>query len=175
VFVYAALIVVGLFIGLIIGVILLFLLVGGLNAFLSEAIWNLSIDDDWQTVLGCGFYLTVILILVHIPTAYYSLMYKPPSVVVMAALFVIYSFIDGFLARMLAPVWRYKGETIMRESVEVVEDKIKLMTLDELYKFEDLLNKQCEQRVSAEEPSDRITPLIYLRGKVESEIKSRTT
>jgi hypothetical protein len=173
-FVYAVLIVFGAFIGLIIGVVLLFLLVGGLNAFLSEAVWNLPIDFGWQAVLGYGFLLTVILIVVHLPTAYYSLTYGPPSIIVSIVLFVVYAFIDGFLARELAPIWKYEGGPILKESSEFIEDKIKLMSLDELQKFEDLLNKECERTASAKVPSDRATALIQLRDKVESEIKSRT-
>jgi hypothetical protein len=171
--VFGVLIVLGSIIGLIIGVVLLFFIVGGLNAFLSEIVWNLSIDYNWQSVLTCGFYLTVILVVVHIPIAY-ALIYEPPNIIVSMVLFVIYAFIDGFLARELAPLWRYKGE-VEPIDTEVVEDKIKLMNLDELLEFENLLNRQYEQIASAQEPSDRLTSLIYLRGKVESEIKSRTT
>ncbi len=170
-FVFGTLIVLGSFIGLIIGVVLLFLIVGGLNAFLSEAIWNLSIDYGWQNLLSCGFYLTAALILVHIPTVY-ALIYEPPSIIVSMVLFVIYAFIDGFLAKELAPIWEDKGDEL---KVESVEDKIKMMSLDELHEFESSLNKEYEQRASAKEPSDRMARLIYLRGIVESEIKSRTT
>ena len=144
--VFGALIVLGSFIGLIIGVVLLFFIIGGLNAFLSETIWNLLIDYDWQSLLSYGFYLTAILIIVHIPTAY-LLIYEPQSITVLIVLFVIYAFIDGFLAKELAPIWKYKGEA---ESImtEVVEDKIKFMSLDELHEFENLLNKQYEQIAS---------------------------
>jgi hypothetical protein len=169
--VFGVLIVLGSFIGLIIGIVLLFFIVGGLNAFLSEIVWNLSIDG-WQSILTCGFYLTVILVIVHIPVAY-ALIYDPPNIIVSMVLFVIYAFIDGFLARELAPLWKYKGEVKLIDT-EVVEDKIKLMNLDELHEFENLLNRQYEQMASAQEPPEKLTSLIYLRGKVESEIKSRT-
>ena len=170
--IFGVLIVLGSIIGLILGIVLLFFIVGGLNAFLSEIVWNLSIDG-WQSVLTCGFCLTVILVVVHIPIAY-AVIYDPPNIIVSIVLFVIYAFIDGFLARELAPLWEYKGEFKLIDT-EAAEDKIKLMNLDELHEFENLLNRQYKKMASAQEPSDKLTSLIYLRGKVESEIKSRTT
>jgi hypothetical protein len=48
----AFLILVGFIIGFILGIVVLLFIIGGLNSFLTEHIWHVSIKRGWKSVLG---------------------------------------------------------------------------------------------------------------------------
>ncbi len=102
------LVVAGYVIGLIIGIVLLFFIVGGLNVGLTEIIWGVSIRENWQSILGHGFLLSIILVLAGIPSLLVSLYY--PSLTTTIILFVAYAFIDGYIARWIAAIWEGSDE-----------------------------------------------------------------
>jgi hypothetical protein len=107
-FVAGFLVVAGYVIGLIIGIVLLFFIVGGLNIILTEMIWNVSIRTNWQSILGHGLVLSIILVFAGIPHLLVSLYY--PSLTATIILFVAYTFIDGFIARWIAAIWEGNDE-----------------------------------------------------------------
>jgi hypothetical protein len=97
------LILVGLFLGLIIGLIIFLFIVGGLNSFLTNIIWPISVRTDWKSLLGHGFILSILLILVNLPSLFINAF--SPGLTTAAALFIIYAFIDGFIGKNLATRW----------------------------------------------------------------------
>ncbi len=107
-FVAGFLVIAGYVIGLIIGIVLLFFIVGGLNIVLTETIWGVSIRENWQSILGHGLLLSIILVLAGIPSLLVSLYY--PSLTTTIVLFVVYAFIDGYMARWIAAIWEGSDE-----------------------------------------------------------------
>jgi hypothetical protein len=91
-------------IGLLIGFVVLFFFMGGLNSMLTGFIWHVSIKTDWKTVLVHGLALSIAFIAVHIP----SIVISPaaPSIVTVVVLFIAYAFVDGFVARHIAGMWQ---------------------------------------------------------------------
>jgi hypothetical protein len=91
-------------IGLLIGFVVLFFFMGGLNSMLTGFIWHVSIKTDWKTVLVHGLALSIAFIMVHIP----SIVISPaaPSIVTVVVLFIAYAFVDGFVARHIAGMWQ---------------------------------------------------------------------
>ena len=98
------LVVLGSFIGLLIGFVVLFFFIGGLNSMLTGFIWHVSIRTDWKTILLHGFVLSIAFIVVHIPSLVINL--AVPSIVTVVVLFIIYAFVDGFVARYIAGMWQ---------------------------------------------------------------------
>jgi hypothetical protein len=98
------LVAVGSLIGFIIGVILLFMVLGGLNCFLTVTIWSISTKTAWTSLLGHGLALLVVLIIAHIPGFLINL--TVPSLATTIVLFIVYGFVDGFVAKNVAKVWK---------------------------------------------------------------------
>jgi multiple sugar transport system permease protein len=103
VFVLLALAFVGLFIGFIIGVILLFLFFGYANALITNRIWHVRVKTDWKSALLDGLLLFVSLTLVQVPS--FVTNYVFPSLSSIIVLFLVYCFVDGFVARRVADRW----------------------------------------------------------------------
>lgn len=103
VFVYVFLIAIGAFIGLIMGFIVLLFILSGLNSFLTESIWSISVRQEWQSLLGHGALLLVALIIAHIPSIVIHLI--APSLATTIVLFIVEAFIDGFVAKNVASWW----------------------------------------------------------------------
>jgi hypothetical protein len=102
------LIVAGFLIGLIIGFLVLFFIIGGLNSFLTDLIWSISIKTGWKSLLGHGFVLFIALALVDIPAMIIS--FIVPSLATTIVLFIIYALIDGFVAKKVAGYWEEEEE-----------------------------------------------------------------
>lgn len=105
---FVVLIAIGLFIGFIIGCLVLFFLVGGLNTFLTDAIWSIPLQSGWKSLLSHGFILFILLVIVGIPSFIVSLI--EPSMTVRVITFIVYAFIDGFVAKNVAGWWEEEGE-----------------------------------------------------------------
>jgi hypothetical protein len=99
----AVLVMFGSFIGLIIGFILLFLIIGGLNSFLTVRIWDFSTRTGWTSLLTHGVVLFIVLIIVSIPAMVINA--NIPSLTTTLIMFIVYAFIDGFIARKVADFW----------------------------------------------------------------------
>jgi len=108
------LVVTGLLIGLIIGFIVLFFIMGGLNSFLTDLIWSIPIKTKWTSLLGHGFVLFIVLIIVGIPSIIIS--FVAPNLAIAIVLFIAYAFIDGFVAKSVATAWREEEKEEQEES-----------------------------------------------------------
>jgi hypothetical protein len=109
VFIFLGLFVFGAFIGLIIGFLLLFLVLGGINAFLMDKIWNIQINENWKSMMVHRFALAVVFLTVSIPSFIISL--YAASLPVTIVLFIIYCFIDGYVAKAVGSYWKISSET----------------------------------------------------------------
>jgi hypothetical protein len=111
VFLAAILVVVGFIIGLIIGFVLLFFIIGWLNAVLTDWIWNTPIRTDWQDLLAHGFILFFGLLFAHVLGTLIN--YALPGLATLVVLFVVYCFIDGFIAKSIAEYYEERVEEIL--------------------------------------------------------------
>ena len=97
------LVAIGFFIGLIIGLLVLFFIIGGLNAALTNFVWHTPIKSDWKSLLAHGFVLFIVLLVVSVPSLIIG--FAIPSIVTTIVLFIVYCFIDGFVAKNIAGYW----------------------------------------------------------------------
>ena len=111
--IFALLIVIGSFIGFILGFIVLFFFLGGLNSFLTDLIWSIPIKTAWKSLLGHGFILFILLIIVHIPAVLTASFV--PSTATTIALFIVNAFIDGLVAKNVAGWWKKEGFEYAKE------------------------------------------------------------
>jgi hypothetical protein len=105
----------------------LFFIIGGLNSFLTFVIWSVDVKTNLKSLLAQGSVLAIMLLIAHIPTlaTHYLvpglattiaipllILINPllltigPDLATMIVLFIIYSFIDGFIARTVAGLWK---------------------------------------------------------------------
>lgn len=98
-----ALVAFGAIIGLILGVILLLFIIGGLNTFLMNEIWGLSVKGDWKSLLVHGLVLFLVLLIVGIPSFVVNIVL--PSIPLQIIVFIVYCFIDGYVARGVGGGW----------------------------------------------------------------------
>ena len=102
-FIFLGLVFLGALIGLIIGFLLLFLALGWVNAFLMDRIWNIQLNENWKSMLADGFALAIVFLLVSIPSFIISIYAESlPTAIV---LFVVYCFIDGYVAKAVGSYW----------------------------------------------------------------------
>jgi hypothetical protein len=103
IFGYFMLIVLGSLIGLVIGLGLLMLIVGGINCFLTNALW-FPVKTSFWDIVGHGIVLFIALavvnaIVVIVPTLVF------PGLVTTIVTFIIASFVDGFACKNIARFW----------------------------------------------------------------------
>ncbi len=108
VFIFVVLVVIGFIIGFIIGIIVFFLIIGWLNALLINLIWGVSIKSNWTSLLAHGFSLSIVLIIVSIPSLFIGIVM--PSLATSIAMFLIHCFIDGYIAKSVAGYWQEEYE-----------------------------------------------------------------
>jgi len=122
VFIFAVLVIIGFIIGFIIGLLLLFFIMGGLNTVLTDFIWGIIIKSDWKSLLAHGFVLFIALLIVSIPSLIIN-----SSVLNLATLilvFIIYCFIDGFMAKSIAGYWQEEYEEATVSNISDAEAAI---------------------------------------------------
>jgi len=112
VFVLAFLVAFGFIIGFIIAFAVLFFMLGGINVYLTDRIWDVSVKEDLVSLLIHGFVLFIALFIVHIPAVIlvFFVFSFAPNIVATIVMLVIYSFIDGFVAANVAPLWEEQYE-----------------------------------------------------------------
>jgi hypothetical protein len=103
-FILVFLVALGSFIGLIIGFGILMLTVGGLNYFLTEAIWGVETKTSFWSLLLHGFALFLILLLVNgilvmVPNIVF------PSIATTIVTFIVGSFASGFVGKKVAELF----------------------------------------------------------------------
>lgn len=99
-FLLAMLMIAGHLIGLIIGLVLLFIIIGGLNTYLVDVLWGIKVKYDFKTLLFHGMLLFLILLFIHLPA--YLVINAIPGIVTSIVIFVIAAFADGFMGKALA-------------------------------------------------------------------------
>lgn len=114
-FLFIALVLFGALIGLIIGTVVLFLLLGYVNAGITSMIWHLDIKTDWKSALGHGFVLFIVLAILGIPSLIVNLAY--PGIPTAVTIFLVYSFVNGFVAKQVASHWEDVYEDFEVESL----------------------------------------------------------
>jgi len=130
-FIFVVLVVIGFFIGFIIGILLLFFIIGGLNTVLTDLIWGVPIKSDWKSLLAHGFVLFIVLLIVSIPSLIIN--FIVPSLVALIFMFIIYCFIDGFIAKSVAGYWQEEYEEATVSSISDSEVAIDA-NVEKLYK-----------------------------------------
>jgi hypothetical protein len=115
-FVLVILVGIGFFIGLIIGLGLLFLILGGLNAFLTSMLW-FSVKSGFWDLLLHGVALFFTLLIAGIFTQFLPNLLLP-GIATTIVTFLIAAFVDGFIAQRVARWWREESEEGVSEAVE---------------------------------------------------------
>ena len=100
IFILGFLVVIGSVIGLIIGVVALVYVIGWLNVNLTRYFWHIEADSKWTALIAHGFVLLLALLLVSIPQLLVSMLI--PSLITTILMFIIYCFVDGYVAKNLA-------------------------------------------------------------------------
>jgi hypothetical protein len=184
VFILAILTMVGFIIGFIIGFIVLFFFVGGLNTSLTDFIWSTPIESGGVTLFIHGIGLFLILLVVSLPS--FLLTRILPSLATSIFVFVAYAFIDGFIAKNLAFVWKEEAidfsdrdeipsePTTTEPSVETEEVDAELLYDELLKKYVDhwgaqtgtqLLNNEIKAYTWQGETFDEAVKRVYQRQK----------
>lgn len=91
------------FVGLAIGILLLFFVVGGLNAVLISLIWKVEVKSDWKSVLFHGIVLFFAMLVASIPSIFVGFLMS--DLTIRIVLFVVYCFIDGYVAKNVGCYW----------------------------------------------------------------------
>jgi hypothetical protein len=100
IFVLAFLIVIGSIIGLILGLVMLVFLIGWLNVKLTRIFWHFEAGSEWTELMLHGVALLLALLMVSIPQLLIS--WLIPSPITTILLFIVYCFVDGYVAKNLA-------------------------------------------------------------------------
>ncbi|NWF87523.1 hypothetical protein HXY32_06935 [Candidatus Bathyarchaeota archaeon] len=87
---------------------MLFLIIGGLNVFLAWFIWDVNAASDWLSFLIHGFVLSLALFVASIPQIFINIIGVNPTITI--ALFIIYCFINGYIAKNVAGYWEEESE-----------------------------------------------------------------
>jgi hypothetical protein len=103
VFILAALIMIGWLLGLIIGLVGLFFMIGVVNMLLTALIWNVDTKTNGRDIIAHGFALGIILLVAHLPS--YAVINIMPNLILAAILFIVNCFLDGFLAKRVSVYW----------------------------------------------------------------------
>jgi len=116
VFILVILVGIGFFIGLILGLGLLFLIVGGLNAFVTSLLW-FNVKKGFWDLLVHGVVLFFILLIVSV-----FIIFLPnlvlPGIATTIVTFLVAAFVDGLIAQKVARWWEEEYETDVSEAVE---------------------------------------------------------
>jgi hypothetical protein len=97
------LVIIGSWLGLIIGIVFILFLMGALNVGLTEIIWGTMVGTGLIRLLAHGVLLLILLGLVGLPSSLVRNI--SPGLTTTIIMFVIYCFIDGFIARKVALIF----------------------------------------------------------------------
>jgi hypothetical protein len=106
--IFVGLVFIGLFIGFIIGLLVLFLFIGGINVFLTWHIWGINVASGWLNLLIHGFVLSIALFLASIPQIFINIIGVNSAITI--GMFIIYCFVNGFIAKNVAGYWEEEHE-----------------------------------------------------------------
>jgi signal transduction histidine kinase len=109
------LVIIGSFLGILIGIVVLFFFIGGLNTFLTRWIWSADIRSDLLSLFIHGVGLFVALLIASLPM--FFLIGTPYSLALLIVLFLPYAIIDGFIAKNIAFALREHTEPVFSTNV----------------------------------------------------------
>lgn len=93
----------------IVGGITLYFILGGVNIYLTDRIWDIPIKEDLKSLLEHGFVLSILLFIVHIPMI--AITFTAPDLArALIVLFILYAFIDGYVAKKVGQLWEEEYE-----------------------------------------------------------------
>jgi multiple sugar transport system permease protein len=107
VFLVVSLVLVGAIIGFIVSFLVLFLIEGRINSYLTHRLWNIPVKIRWTNLLTHGAVLFIALLTVSIPLLIID--FFVPSLPTIAILFIVYCFVDGYVAKAVAQNWQEKA------------------------------------------------------------------
>lgn len=108
-FLMIIMVVLGSIIGLIASFAVLFMMIGWLNAQISQYIWKIQVNQKWLSLLGHGFLLFIVIAIAGIPSLIISGMIWSADfftyVIFTIVNFLIYSLIDGYICKRVSEVF----------------------------------------------------------------------
>jgi hypothetical protein len=113
IFILLFLLIIGSIIGLAVGFVVIFIIMGWINKSLAGWLWGIEARDAWTSLLGHGFVLFLVLLIVQIPSMLIDayLAYSTPVVYLtwVVVNFIVYSLIDGFVGKRVASMFQESG------------------------------------------------------------------
>jgi hypothetical protein len=97
------LVIIGSWLGLMIGIVFILFLMGALNVGLTEIIWGTMVGAGLLRLLAHGVLLLILLVLAGLPSSLVRNI--SPGLTTTIIMFVIYCFIDGFIAKKVALIF----------------------------------------------------------------------
>jgi cation transport ATPase len=110
------LIVLGSWIGLIIGVGILMLITGGLNTLLTSVLW-FPVKTSFSSILVHGIVLFILLVIVNSIAIFLPSVVFPGTAATIVT-FILGSFIDGYVCKQVARLWEGEEYESVPETVE---------------------------------------------------------
>ncbi len=104
------LVVVGLFLGLAVAIVILFLFYGFINTLITEYVWKVKLKRNLSSIFLHGMVLFFVTLIASIPAI--LIQSTAPSILGSIIIFIVYCFVDGFLARNIARYWEVKSVPI---------------------------------------------------------------
>jgi len=124
-FLMIIMVVLGSIIGLVASFAILFMMVGWLNAQISQYIWKIHVKQKWLSLLGHGFLLFIVIAIAGIPSMIIDMMMWSADVFtyVMFTIvnFFIYSLVDGYICKHVAGEFPDDEFTTRAASMSVLE------------------------------------------------------
>ncbi len=88
---------IGSLLGAVVGFVVYFFFLGGINTFLMVVIWSAEVDFRWKTLLKHGFVLFFVLLIPGIPT--FVIVTYLPNIWIYIVVFILSCFFNGFLSK----------------------------------------------------------------------------
>lgn len=108
-FLIVFMVILGSIVGLIASLAVLFMMVGWLNAQISQYIWKIDVKQQWLSLLGHGFLLFIVMLIASIPSWIIEVMMSSADLItyLMYSIvsFIVYSLINGYIAKHVAEVF----------------------------------------------------------------------
>jgi hypothetical protein len=123
---FLALVLVGSFLGLAIGLALLVIIVGAVNSLITGWLW-FDVKGGWIVTLFHGIILMIVLLGVNGVLVLLPQLYFPGIATTIIFSFVIAPFVEGFIGKKVASIWKQELEE--EQVSQAVEDEWKYKKL----------------------------------------------
>jgi multiple sugar transport system permease protein len=115
IFLLTSLFLINAIIGVIISFLVLFVAEGGINSYLTHKLWNVPIKTNWKSLLLHGIGLAIALTIISVPALIINAIinfFSPGLLISIFAgviIFIVYCFVDGYIAKGVALNWQQKA------------------------------------------------------------------